>query len=169
VAVVTPAEPHHIGAFAVLLEEMDRFYGATVIEPLQQRLVQIRETLFSKTPAACALLAWQDAQLAGFASYSYLWPAVGLTRSLYLKELYVAESHRRSGIGTQLMNELVGIATEKACSRIEWTTDTDNTGAQRFYERIARPHPSKLFYRVADIDPIRPGHRRERTSDTDRP
>ncbi|GLZ09628.1 hypothetical protein Acsp03_70940 [Actinomadura sp. NBRC 104412] len=147
-AVVTPAEPHHIDAFAVLLEEMDRFYGATAIEPRRHRLDQIREALFSHTPAACALLAWQGARLAGFASYSYLWPAVGLTRSLYVKELYVSKSHRRSGIGTLLMNELVTIAVEKACSRVEWTTDADNTGAQRFYEKIARTYPSKLFYRL---------------------
>ena len=35
----------------------------------------------------------------GMASYSFLWPAAGLTRSLYLKELYVAQDWQRQGIG----------------------------------------------------------------------
>jgi GNAT superfamily N-acetyltransferase len=153
VAVVSPAEPHHLQALAKLLEEMDRFYGATDLDPLEQRLSQIQAALFSPFPAAHALLAWDDdTQVVGFASYSYLWPAVGLTRSLYLKELYVTEPHRRSGIGTLLMSELVTVATEQACSRIEWTTDADNTGAQRFYAKIARIHPSKIFYRLEGND-----------------
>ena len=36
--VVGPAEPRHVPAIAVVLEEMDRFYGAADIEPLSQRL-----------------------------------------------------------------------------------------------------------------------------------
>jgi hypothetical protein len=42
------------------------------------------------------MLAWDGDDLAGFAAYSFLWPAVGLTRSLFLKELYVAEAARRT-------------------------------------------------------------------------
>jgi len=37
----------------------------------------------------------------------------------------------------------------RGCTRIEWTTDTGNLAAQRFYESLgARPLPTKLFYRV---------------------
>ena len=39
-----------------------------------------------------------DARLVGIAAYSLLWPAIGLTRSLYLKELYVPEGVLRTGI-----------------------------------------------------------------------
>lgn len=151
-AVVTPAEPHHIDDLVALLEEMDRFYGATGIEPLDVRLHQIRKALFSAAPAAYALLAWENEGLIGFAAYSFLWPAVGLTRSLYLKELYVTEHRRRSGIGTQLMKSLFEVANRHGCSRVEWTTDYDNPGARRFYDKIARTHPSKLFYRLEGED-----------------
>jgi hypothetical protein len=40
-----------------------------------------------------------DARLVGIAAYSLLWPAIGLTRSLYLKKLYVPETVRGTGIG----------------------------------------------------------------------
>lgn len=147
--VVTPAEPAHVEALAGLINEMDRFYGATEVQPLDLRIRQISEAIFSTPPAAHALLAWEKDQPIGFASYSLLWPAVGLTQSLYLKELYVTEAARRSGTGKLLMRSLFEIAVKQGCSRVEWTTDQDNTDAQAFYELLGvAPNPSKLFYRV---------------------
>jgi GNAT superfamily N-acetyltransferase len=144
-----PATPDDIDDLASLAEEMDRFYGATEVEPLDIRRQQLREALFGEIPAAYALLA-TDADVAiGFAAYSFLWPAVGLTRSLYLKELYVTQARHRGGVGKQIMEGLVEIASKHGCSRVEWTTDRDNAGAQAFYESFGvEPKDSKLFYRL---------------------
>src|SRR6266567_1135628 len=150
---IMPAEPVNTIVIAELAEQMDRFYGASESEPLELRIRQINEALFGDPPSAYALLAWDDGQLAGFASYSYLWPAVGLTRSLYLKELYVIETARRKGIGKLLMQRLCDIAAEYDCSRVEWTTDRDNPDAQRFYADLGIPvRESKLFYRIEGDD-----------------
>jgi GNAT superfamily N-acetyltransferase len=147
--VVTPAEPSNAEEMARLAEEMDRFYGATDVEPLKLRVQQINGALFHESPSAYALLAWDDGRLVGFASYSFLWPAVGLTRSLYLKELYVIETARRKSIGTLLMRQLYVVALKHDCSRVEWTTDRDNRGAQRFYAELGvAVAKSKVFYRV---------------------
>jgi ribosomal protein S18 acetylase RimI-like enzyme len=146
---VAGAEPGNIEAIAALAEEMDRFYGATEVEPLSTRTRQIADAIFSNPPAAYALLAWNGDQLVGFAAYSFLWPAVGLTRSLYLKELYVVQACREQGIGKLLMQNLVEIAAKHGCSRVEWTTDEQNRGAQGFYESLGVPrNSSKLFYRL---------------------
>jgi GNAT superfamily N-acetyltransferase len=146
--VVAPAEPRHVPAMAAVLAEMDRFYGAADVEPLGPRIRQITDALFGEPPAAYALLAWKDAQLVGLATYSFLWPAVGVTRSLYLKELYVAAAHRRKGIGSLLMDAVFEIAEKGGCSRVEWTTDRESADAQRFYDRLGvRVNDSKLFYR----------------------
>jgi len=132
-----------------LLDELDRFYGAAEAEPAEQRMRHIREALFSSPPTAYALLAWEGERLIGFASYSFLWPAAGSTRSLYLKELYVAEACRGKGVGTLLIDGLRIAATERGCSRVEWTADDDNPGAVRFYEALGYPpEPSKIFYRL---------------------
>jgi GNAT superfamily N-acetyltransferase len=134
---------------AVLLEEMDRYYGATELEPAEERLAQIREALFGEVPAAAALLAWHETDLIGVASYSFLWPAAGMTRSLYLKELYVAQNWQRHGVGKLLMDGLLAVAAKHGCSRVEWTTDQESTGAQRFYAKLGVPvNEGKLFYRV---------------------
>jgi GNAT superfamily N-acetyltransferase len=87
--------------------------------------------------------------VAGLAAYSFLWPAAGVTRSLYLKELFVRATARRLGIGKLLMRELHAVAAEQRCSRVEWTADTDQPDAQRFYAALgAEVLATKLFYRV---------------------
>jgi GNAT superfamily N-acetyltransferase len=149
VITVTPAKLEHAEAMAEIAEEMDRFYGATKVESAETRIRQIGEALFSDLPPAYSLLAWDDGRLVGFASYSFLWPAIGLTRSLYLKELYVSTKARRTGVGKLLMQRLFDIAVKNDCSRVEWTTDSDNREAQLFYAELGVPvEGSKLFYRI---------------------
>lgn len=146
---VSAAVPSDALAIASLLEEMDRFYGATDSGQADDRVRQINDAAFTSQPAAWALLARNDAALAGIAAYSFLWPAVGLTRSLYLKELFVGEGYRRQGVARLLMLALFGVAAEHGCSRVEWTTDSSNTSAQAFYAGLGMDaYPSKVFYRV---------------------
>ncbi|MBV9140890.1 MAG: GNAT family N-acetyltransferase [Pseudonocardiales bacterium] len=147
---IRPAEQRDVEALAVLMEDLDRFYGATDVEPLEQRVRQIAENIFEEPLAAYVLLAWEDEQLVGMAAYSFLWPAAGVTRSLYLKELYVTEEFRGQGIGALLMQRLCQVAVEHECSRVEWTTDQDNPLAEAFYEQLGIPkNQEKIFYRLA--------------------
>ncbi|MDQ3762060.1 MAG: GNAT family N-acetyltransferase [Actinomycetota bacterium] len=150
-AEIRPAERGDVRAVAALMEELDRSYGVTDIELPSQRVPQIAAALFQEPKAAYALLAWEGEQLVGMAAYSFLWPAAGVTRSLYLKEIYVAEPFRRQGIGTLLMQRLCQIAVEHACSRVEWTTDKGNVLGEDFYERLGVPQDQqKIFYRLGD-------------------
>ena len=143
------AKPGDEKAIAVLCAELDEYYGDAPQGSPAERAVQVSITLFGEQPVARALLAWDGPALTGFASYSLLWPAAGLSSSLYLKEIYVASAYRRTGIGRLLMDRLRSIAVELGCSRVEWTTDTSNADAQAFYEELgAKPLTSKIFYRI---------------------
>lgn len=143
------AKPGAEEPIAGLLGELDLFYGGTPQGTGDERAAQVREALFGDPPAARMLLAWDGDVLAGFASWSLLWPAAELTTSLYLKELYVAGPYRRRGVGRLLMDGLHRIAAERGCSRVEWTTEDGNMGARAFYERVgAKPLVSKVFYRI---------------------
>lgn len=145
---IAPAQPDDAKAIAGLMDELNHFYGETTTETPDDRAVQIRDALFGEPPASQALLAWDGDALVGIAAYSFLWPASGLTRSLFLKELYVSETHRRSGVGNSLMAALFEEAAKHRCSRVEWMTETENTVAQRFYDGLqVKPHPGKIFYR----------------------
>jgi GNAT superfamily N-acetyltransferase len=150
---IEAAVPKDADAIAALLDELDRYYGGTPDEPREDRVRQINEALFGEVPAGHSLVVRDGTSLAGFAAYSFVWPAAGTSRSLFLKELYVAESHRRRGIGTMMMQELFGLAGKHGCSRVEWHADDDNPDAVRFYASLGfEPSPSKLFYRASGSD-----------------
>lgn len=143
------AEPTDLHALASLFDEMDRFYGATGSPPVEERLDGIHAALFGEHPAARALLALDGDDLVGMACYSFLWPAVGVTRSLYLKELYVARAHWRRGVGARLMRGVSAAALRHGCSRVEWTANTDDPAAVAFYEALgAEVNRNKAFFRV---------------------
>jgi GNAT superfamily N-acetyltransferase len=149
---IAGAVPSDENAIAALCQELDEYYGQPAAGTPQQRAGQVRAALFAEPPMARALLAWDGPTLAGLASYSFLWPAVGLSASIYLKELYVAAACRRVGIGTMLMSSVLAVAAENGCSRVEWTTDAGNASARAFYEALgATPLSTKVFYRAADL------------------
>ncbi|MEV5602957.1 GNAT family N-acetyltransferase [Streptomyces sp. NPDC052299] len=148
---IRPAHQDDIPRLADLIEEIERFYGATEIQPLTERRSQIEAALFAPAPLAHALVADPgDGPLAGMAAYSFLWPARGTTHALFLKELYVTEPWRGSGLGARLMGELRGVAAAReGCSRVEWMADMDNPGARKFYGALGfEVVEGKVVYRV---------------------
>lgn len=148
-AVVTHAMPTDVNELAELFLEMDQFYGESSQESVEAKISNINGALFVDRPFAYVLVAREEGTIVGFAGYSFLWPAAMSSKSLYLKELYVSKDHRNLGIGRLLMVQLLKVAQENDCSRVEWTTDHDNRDAQAFYERLGFPkNSSKLFYRV---------------------
>lgn len=157
---VSPAETGDVTAIAALLEELGRYYGASQSESFDRRIGQIKQAIFTSPPAAYTLLARDGSRVAGLAAYSFLWPAIGATRSLYLKELFVPGAYRGRGVGTLLMQAVFETAAGSGCSRIEWTTDAGNAAARAFYAKLGlHRHSSKVFYRVEDtgsgLRPIR--------------
>jgi GNAT superfamily N-acetyltransferase len=157
---VTQAMPEDVPAIAGLFREMDDFYGEVMEESVEAKSNQISSVLFADPPLAYALLARADSDLVGFAAYSFLWPAIQTTKSLYLKELYVAKSYRHLGVGKMLIERTFKVAVESGCSRAEWTTDKENTQAQEFYASLglANIH-AKIFYRVEGHDALRAASR----------
>src|SRR5260370_26550808 len=114
---MTRAVPEDVPAIAELFREMDDFYGETPDESVDAKTDQISSVLFASPPLAYALLARDGSNLVGFAAYSFLWPAIQTTKSLYLKELYVSKSRRRRGIGKRLLERIFEVAAGSACSR----------------------------------------------------
>ncbi|MFF5704591.1 cyclophane-containing RiPP N-acetyltransferase HaaN [Streptomyces sp. NPDC012794] len=148
---IRPAERRDTAAVADLIEEIERFYGSTEIQPFEERRSQVEEALFGSPPLASALLVEDEAgDLVGLAAYSFLWPAAGSSHSLFLKELYVRGALRRRGVGARLMDELRALASARpGCSRVEWMTDRNNPDARAFYKSLGfAEFDGKIVYRV---------------------
>ncbi|MEU3981767.1 cyclophane-containing RiPP N-acetyltransferase HaaN [Streptomyces sp. NPDC026672] len=148
---IRPAEARDISALARLIEEIERYYGETEIQPFEERRSQIKQALFDQQPLASALLVEDGrGEIVGMAAYSFLWPAAGSSHSLFLKELYVRDSLRRHGVGRELMGRLRDIAEKRpGCSRLEWMTDRGNLGARSFYRELGfSEFNGKIVYRL---------------------
>ena len=147
--IIKPASRQDLSALVAILEEMDSFYGDTTEGTAEERISRLDAVLFGDPPKAAVLLAIDAGQLVGMAAYSFLWPAVGISTSLYLKELYVRQDQRRGGVGQLLMDGVLAVAKREGCTRVEWTTDRDNEIAQRFYAALGHTvNAGKLLYRV---------------------
>ena len=150
------ADDSDLAIIAEMLYEVEIFYGTTEFPDRAEWENQVASLLFGDTPAGRVILALDSDVALGFASYSFLWPAAGVTKSMFLKELYVREKHRRQGLGVGLMSHLCTLAIESGSSRLEWATDRENQDAQSFYRRLGFvENPSKILYRAQADDLVR--------------
>lgn len=153
---IRPAGQGDIHAVADLIEEIERFYGSVEIQSVGERRTQTEQALFGSPPLASALLVEdENGNIAGLAAYSFLWPAMGATHSLFLKELYIREVLRQQGVGARLMAELRRVAAARpGCSRVEWMTDRSNPAARSFYKSLGFTElEGKIVYRT-DASPV---------------
>ncbi|WP_158842581.1 GNAT family N-acetyltransferase [Saccharothrix deserti] len=79
-------------------------------------------------------IAYVDGEPAGFVSgVETIHPDKGVEMFLY--ELGVDEAYRRRGIGTALIESLIGLARERGCTGVWTGTEKDNTAALATYRR----------------------------------
>ncbi|WP_417813355.1 GNAT family N-acetyltransferase [Thalassospira alkalitolerans] len=63
----------------------------------------------------------------------------------YLEDFWVSPDHRSRGIGGLMMDALQTQAKQNDWARLYWLTGTDNHGAQRLYDRMAKRDNSVLY------------------------
>ena len=57
-------------------------------------------------------------------------------RGVYLDDLYVKNSHRKYGMGRQLLDSVISMAKENNCRTVRWLVSRWNTNAIDFYKKI---------------------------------
>jgi GNAT superfamily N-acetyltransferase len=92
--------------------------------------------LFGERPAAEAVIAEVDGDVAGFALFHGTFSTWEMTPGIWLEDLFVYETHRRLGIGEALLRHLAQVTIERRCSRLEWAALTWNTPALDFYAKL---------------------------------
>lgn len=146
---VRPAEIGDVREIAEMIGEIEEYFGATDVQPLDTRVTQTEQALFADPPVSYALVAeGPEGHLAGLATYSYLWPGSGTEHNLYLKELFVREDSRRGGVASQMIRMIQSIAAARpGCTRVEWTTEQGNEAGRAFYQALGIPeNPGKIRY-----------------------
>ena len=96
---------------------------------------KINSLLFDKKVAEVIFLLLNDKEI-GFALYFYNYSTFVGKTTLYLEDLFIYEKYRHRGYGKLLFNELVNIAVENDCGRMEWTCLNWNKPSIKFYESL---------------------------------
>ena len=134
--VVTPLGPQDRARWAELWHGYLDFYEtelpAEIYDYTWQRLIAAE----SPIRGLGARLDGDTAPLVGITHFhAHAW----MTREVcYLQDLFVDVTVRRQGCGAKLIEAVAGIARERGCARLYWTTKEDNTTARSLYDRIAR-------------------------------
>jgi GNAT superfamily N-acetyltransferase len=127
----TPADAALILQFIKELAEYERLSHLVVAtEDL------LRETLFGERQVAEVVLAFTQAEPAGFALFFHNYSTFLGRPGIYLEDLFVRPKFRRRGFGKIMLAHLAKLTVERNCGRLEWSVLDWNEPAIQFYKSL---------------------------------
>lgn len=131
---IRPAEPADITHIHSMIVEL------AVFEKLEHMVVAteelLHEGLFGTKPSCEAIVGEENGEVVAFALFFHNFSTFLTKKGLYLEDLYVRQSHRGKGYGTQLLARLAQLAMERNCGRFEWSVLDWNEPAISFYQAM---------------------------------
>jgi len=131
---IRPAEPADISHIHSMIVEL------AVFEKLEHMVVAteelLHEGLFGDKPACEAVVGEENGEVVTFALFFHNFSTFLTKKGLYLEDLYVRQSHRGKGYGTQMLAHLAQLAVERNCGRFEWSVLDWNEPAIGFYQTM---------------------------------
>jgi GNAT superfamily N-acetyltransferase len=149
--IIRPVEKKDVQTLLDLIKQL------AVYEKLADQVTATEALLikngFSDRPGFKALLAemqeGNQTTAVGFAVYFFTFSTFVGKTSLYLEDIYVSPQYRRMGIGMALFKNLIEIAKENDCGRMEWSVLNWNQSAIQFYLSLgAKPMSDWTVYRL---------------------
>ncbi len=109
----------------------------------------LKKNLFGENAYAEVLLAEYENKPVGQALFFHNFSTFVGKPGIYLEDIYVKQEMRGKGIGKALFAELIRLAKERDCGRIEWAVLNWNQSAIDFYENLgAVPMNGWTVYRL---------------------
>lgn len=91
------------------------------------------------------LLAYEEGEPAGLAVVNWSITLKGGRDQGRLMALIVEDGYRRRGVGTRLMEEMLGAARRRGCQAFEASVETADETVAAFYQRFACYQEKKMF------------------------
>lgn len=141
-----------VTGLARLFSEMQRHYNRPVPNALAVDAAELACKPITATFDPRVLIAIVDSAIVGSIVLNVVFPAYELSRALYIRDLYVARSVRRSGVGQALVQAAAHLTYSQGFSALDWTTETGNTAARQMYESCGARVLPRTYYRLARED-----------------
>lgn len=122
---------HYIGALAIYEKEPPENVKITEVE--------VRRDGFGTNRRFEVIIAEIDRKPVGFALFFPNYSTWEAQQGLYIEDIFVEESARKSGVGRQLIAAVAKIAKSRGCARIDLSV-LDWNPARAFYKRLGFRH-----------------------------
>jgi GNAT superfamily N-acetyltransferase len=147
--IIRKAEEKDIPVVLQLIKELAEYEKLSAEVAADEE--KLRSTLFGKNRYAEILLAEFEGEPAGQALFFHNYSTFLAKPGIYLEDLFVRTHHRGKGIGKALLIELIRIAKERGCGRVEWSVLDWNESAINFYKKLgAVPMNGWTIFRLTD-------------------
>lgn len=133
-----------------IFTELEQYYFKEQAATEKELAHYLKYKVFSEYSGVKVIAAYNNDTIMGFATYTVMFPAPKLSGQMYLKDLFVSSSARGKGVGLKLMKYLASLAVNHGCHRLDWTAESTNPIAGRFYQSIgAERVTEKEYYRFS--------------------
>lgn len=147
--VIRRAEKSDIPGILMMIKELAEY------EKLLHEVVttedQLEKVIFGEQKFVEVLIAELDGTLAGQTIFFQNFSTFVGRPGLYIEDLYVRPELRGKGIGKALLNEVIKLAKQRNCGRVEWVVLDWNKPAIDFYKSIgAKPLDEWTIFRLTE-------------------
>ena len=144
ISFATEKDVHIIQAFIEGIAEYEKLSHEVETTP-----DKLRKTLFGERPYAEVLIARELDVPVGFALFFHNYSTFRAKPGIYLEDLFVLPEHRGKGHGKALFTQVLHIARERGCGRMEWCVLDWNKPAIDFYLNMgAKPMDEWTTFRI---------------------
>jgi GNAT superfamily N-acetyltransferase len=141
---VRPLEARDFDAWLPLWDGYNAFYRNEVTEEVTQNTFR---RLHEGADGFFGLVAETDEAVVGLA-HAIFHPSTWTTRSYcYLEDLFVARTHRGSGVARALIEGVYSEADRKGADNVYWHTQSYNAPARSLYDEVAQPTSYVVYER----------------------
>jgi len=153
---IAPVTPSEVPKLLELIRELARF--ERLEHEVEATAELLHASLFGPQPAAGALFARGEGEVAGYAIYFFTFSSFVGRAGIWLEDVYVRPQFRKRGLGRRLIEAVARIGVERGCRRFEWLALNWNEGALEFYRGLgARVMDDWVLLRVGPAELRRPG------------